>query len=489
MATLLAVATTSEADGLLAKYGLEALAAHIGTIEVRTLLDMRALSNLQHGTLKVAGPQRDVLKYCEQLKQLDDSLGAASRVMTDGGAAVYASRVLDLVEEAARTQAIADWNTPGLAPGAPPAGASPLTAGELASALTGLAGRNASEASKEITTTHETERLAKVFTVYSLNMREGEYGNRRALYLANKHMGPASEHLYPSNEQMPYAAIKAAGLGAAKSADGFDAKVDGDGRVCFTPSDPVLANAKSSRQVAQQMKLKIMTLFVELCGEDVPPGFNAGTTGVKPGSADRSQVGMDEVWRFCSLLEQGARDVPVKEAWETIVECAERSLRDMTKPPTSYTLGNALYHEIAPLTSAINHFKATYQAQKLANASPKKGGGAKKERDDASDEGPSPSGPNGTYSRRQVAAVLKQIGAPYPYGKGKGKGKGKGGGSYDGNNGWLDDASVATSAVSNTVVEVKVSETTRAGRVNCRMIKATRCMRVAGRALPWTPAV
>eukprot|EP00327_Prymnesium_parvum_P040629 CAMPEP_0195644052 /NCGR_PEP_ID=MMETSP0815-20121206/28172_1 /TAXON_ID=97485 /ORGANISM="Prymnesium parvum, Strain Texoma1" /LENGTH=65 /DNA_ID=CAMNT_0040787153 /DNA_START=14 /DNA_END=208 /DNA_ORIENTATION=- len=53
----------------------------LGTLEVRTLLDVRALSNLQHGSLKVAGPQRDVMRYCEQLKQLDDTQDPAARVM------------------------------------------------------------------------------------------------------------------------------------------------------------------------------------------------------------------------------------------------------------------------------------------------------------------------------------------------------------------------------------------------------------------------
>eukprot|EP00327_Prymnesium_parvum_P000545 CAMPEP_0182828522 /NCGR_PEP_ID=MMETSP0006_2-20121128/17523_1 /TAXON_ID=97485 /ORGANISM="Prymnesium parvum, Strain Texoma1" /LENGTH=354 /DNA_ID=CAMNT_0024955901 /DNA_START=39 /DNA_END=1099 /DNA_ORIENTATION=+ len=354
MAPLLAVATTSEADALLTKYSLEPLAQLLGTLEVRTLLDVRALSNLQHGALKVAGPQRDVVKYCEQLKLLDDTQDP------------------------------------------------PLTAGDLASALTGLAGRTASEASKEITPSYETERLAKVFSVYALNLLEGEYGNRRALYLANKYMGPTSEHLYPTNEQMPYAALKAAGGGISKANDSFDARVDGDGRVCFTPADPVASSAKSSRQVSQQVKLKVMTLFLELCGESVPAGFSAGITGVMPCCANRSQVGIDEVWRFCNLIDQGARDVPVKEAWETIVECTEKNVRDLTKPPSSYTLGNALSHAIVPLTAAISHFKATFQAQKAASAPTKRGSATKRETD--GDEGPAPSGQNGAYSRRQVAA-------------------------------------------------------------------------------------
>jgi len=90
---------------------------------------------------------------------------------------------------------------------------------------------------------------------------------------------------------------------------------------------------------------------VELCGEIVPTRFDAGRAGVMPGKGERSQVGFDEVLEYCALLDQGARDVPVKEAWETIVGCAEKDLREMTRAPTSYTLGNALQHEITPCTS------------------------------------------------------------------------------------------------------------------------------------------
>lgn len=438
MTAMPAVATTSEADGLLTRYGLDRIAPLFGAYEARTLLDVRALSNLQHGCLRAAGPQRDVMQYCHNLKQLDDTQDATNRLMTEaGGPNWYASRILDLVEEAARTQGIADAAA-AMQPTATAAQPAPLTASELANALSGLAGRTASEASKESTTTHEADRLAKVYTIYALRLRESEYGNRRALYLANKYMGPASEHLYPSNDQMPYAALKAASGGAAKAAgDSFEAKVDGDGRVAFTPADPTAVSAINSRQVTQQAKLKIMTLFVELCGEAVPSGYSAGSTGVMPGNKnDRCQVGIDEVWEYCALLDQGAKDVPVKEAWETIFECSEKSLREMTRAPSYYTLGNALKHEITPLTAAITHFKATYQAQKAATATQKRGGATKR---DSSDEGVSganaPNGPNGTYSKRQVSAVLKQIGAP-PYGKGKGKTKGKGGGPAGGNAGW-----------------------------------------------------
>jgi len=289
--------------------------------------------------------------------------------------------------------------------------AAPLTAGELVNALSGIAGRTANEASKESSTTHEAERLAKVYAVYAIRVRESEYGNRRALYLANKYMGPSSEHLYPSCEQMPYAAIKAASGGNAKAGDGLEARLDGDGRVAFTTADPSAVSAANSRQVAQLAKLKIMTLFVELCGESVPTGFDVGRTGVMPGRNERSQVGLDEVLEYCALLDQGAKDVPVKEAWETIVDRAEQDLREMTRAPTSYTLGNALQHEITPLTAAISHFKATYQAQKAANVATKRGSQAKRE---PNDDEPGGNGPEETYSRRQVSGMLKQVGVSQP---------------------------------------------------------------------------
>jgi len=434
MATLPNVATTSEAAGLLAKYELDRVAPLLGAYEARALLDVRALSNLQHGCLRTPGPQRDVMQYCHDLKELDDTQDPARRLMTAaGGPNWYGSRILDLVEEATRTQAIADavGMTP-VAAGVPTV--TPLTAGELVNALSGFAGRTASEASKETSTTHEAERLAKVYEIYAIRVRESEYGNRRALYLANKYMGPASEHLYPSSEQMPYAAIKAASGGNAKAGDGLEARLDGDGRVAFTTADPTAVSAANSLQVTQQAKLKIMTLFVELCGESVPAGLDAGRTGVMPGKGERSQVGFDEVLEYCALLEQGAKEVPVKEAWETMVDRAEKDLRDMTRAPTCYTLGNALQHEITPLSAAISHFKATFQAQKAASASTKRGNSTKKE---LGGEGPAGNGPNGTYSKRQVSAMLKQVGAQplSKWKKAKEKSGGDGGGGSSANAG------------------------------------------------------
>ncbi|KAL1530357.1 hypothetical protein AB1Y20_001265 [Prymnesium parvum] len=453
MATLPNVATTGDAAGLLAKYELDRIAPLLGAYEARTHLDVRALSNLQHGCLRNPGPQRDVMQYCHDLKALDETQDPAQRLMTAaGGQNWYGSRILDLVEEATRTQAIAD--AVGLTPvaaGSPTV--APLTAGELVSALSGFAGRTASEASKETSTTHEAERLARVYEIYAVRVRESEYGNRRALYLANKYMGPSSEHLYPSSEQMPYAAIKAASGGNAKASDGLEARLDGDGRVAFTVADLTAVSAANSRQLTQQAKLKVMTLFVELCGESVPAGFDAGRTGVMPGKNERSQVGLDEVLEYCALLDQGAKDVPVKEAWETIVDSAEKDLRDMTRAPTCYTLGNALQHEITPLTAAMSHFKATFQAQQAASASTKRGNQSKKEQ---GDDGPAGNGPNGMYSKRQVSAMLKQVGAQ-SLGKWK-KVKEKGGG----------DSGAGSSATTGDAPN---------GKPLCRDFQAGRCQR------------
>ncbi|KAL1527910.1 hypothetical protein AB1Y20_009283 [Prymnesium parvum] len=99
----------------------------------------------------------------------------------------------------------------------------------------------------------------------------------------------------------------------------------------------------------------------------------------------------------------------------------------MTRAPTSYTLGNALQHEITPLTAAISHFKATFQAQKAASAASKRGNQAKKEQ---SEEGSGSNGPDGAYSKRQVSAMLKQVGATSS-GKWKKAKENKGGGAAD----------------------------------------------------------
>ncbi|KAL1503660.1 hypothetical protein AB1Y20_012133 [Prymnesium parvum] len=125
----------------------------------------------------------------------------------------------------------------------------------------------------------------------------------------------------------------------------------------------------------------------------------------------------------------------------------------MTRAPTSYTLGNALQHEITPLTAAISHFKATFQAQKAASAASKRGSQSKKEQ---SDEGPGGNGPNGTYSKRQVSAMLRQVGATSPskWKKAKEKGGGDGGGGSSANTGG-----------------------TATGRPVCRDFQAGRCQR------------
>ncbi|KAL1525154.1 hypothetical protein AB1Y20_020025 [Prymnesium parvum] len=153
-----------------------------------------------------------------------------------------------------------------------------------------------------------------------------------------------------------------------------------------------------------------------------------------PHRVERSQLGLDEVLEYCALLDQGAKDVPVKEAWETIVDGSEKSIREMTRAPSCYTLGNALQHEVTPLTAAILQFKATYHAQKAAAATAKKAATPSKK--EPGEEGaPGAGGPNGTYSKKQISAMLKQIGAS-PYGKGKGKAKGKGGGAVNPSSGW-----------------------------------------------------
>ncbi|KAL1527055.1 hypothetical protein AB1Y20_015739 [Prymnesium parvum] len=66
------------------------------------------------------------------------------------------------------------------------------------------------------------------------------------------------------------------------------------------------------------------------------------------------------------------------------------------------------------------------QAQKAANVAAKRGSQAKRE---PSDDEPGGNGPDKTYSRRQVSAMLKQVGVSQPnkWKKPKDKGGGEGG--------------------------------------------------------------
>ncbi|KAL1518785.1 hypothetical protein AB1Y20_003068 [Prymnesium parvum] len=126
----------------------------------------------------------------------------------------------------------------------------------------------------------------------------------------------------------------------------------------------------------------------------------------------------------------------------------------MTRAPTSYTLGNALQHEITPLTAAISHFKATFQAQKAASAASKHGNQAKKEQ---SEEGSGSNGPDGAYSKRQVSAMLKQVGATSS-GKWKKAKENKGGGDGGGGSSAIAGGSAT-------------------GKTLCRDFQAGRCHR------------
>jgi len=56
-----------------------------------------------------------VTQYCALLKELDEAQAEAEQRMQNGQS-WYASRLLDLVEEAARTQAIADMAMPATIP-------------------------------------------------------------------------------------------------------------------------------------------------------------------------------------------------------------------------------------------------------------------------------------------------------------------------------------------------------------------------------------
>lgn len=86
----------------------------------------------------------------------------------------------------------------------------------------------------------------------------------------------------------------------------MEARIDGAGRVGFTPADTDGPSAKSSWHVTHQAKLKINTIFMELCREAVPAGYDSTGSGVMPGKAQRCQMGQDETLEYRAVLDLGA---------------------------------------------------------------------------------------------------------------------------------------------------------------------------------------
>ena len=122
--------------------------------------------------------------------------------------------------------------------------------------------------------------VPQVYEVYKLYLPEDEVGNRAALFKAQKYMGDDSDHVYPSAEQMPFMAVKdAAGGGSAAK---LESAVDDKGRWVVEPTEGEAPATKSSFHVAQQAKLKMNTMFLELVDKPVPHGYDGAGAGLQP---------------------------------------------------------------------------------------------------------------------------------------------------------------------------------------------------------------
>ena len=155
----------------------------------------------------------------------------------------------------------------------------------------------------------------QVHTIYSVWMSEDEVGNRSALYKARRYMGDESEHVYPSQEQMPYMGVKNASGGGVT--DRLAPHVGADGKIEVAPTEGDVPNATTSFHVAAQAKMKMNTVFTVLAGKGIPAGMDGSGAGVQPDGA-RSQFGLSELLVYRAALDKGAKTVP-RGAFEKIV--------------------------------------------------------------------------------------------------------------------------------------------------------------------------
>ncbi len=102
----------------------------------------------------------------------------------------------------------------------------------------------------------------QVQAIYSVRLDEAEVGNRTALYKATRFMGLDSDHAYPSQEQMPYMAVKNASGGGVT--DPLVPTVDASGVLGVAPKEAAAPNAAHSYHVATQAKLKIRTIVLAI---------------------------------------------------------------------------------------------------------------------------------------------------------------------------------------------------------------------------------
>ena len=340
---------TAEARVCAANAGVEDLLPLMATYESRTTIDLRALCNLGHGTLKAHSDQTGV--YATNLKASDDHTKTANAgyvCAMPHGASTYISGLIDVVLDAVALYDAQNYVGMGNVVGTGNAAA------EIAKAMVDAQERAKLESTKEVPTTHEMARHAAIYALYKLNLREDQVGNRSAQYKANKHMdmGPESTHQYPSVDMFPYMSVRDA-QGGGKALP-LEPKVGDDGVFGVAPGDSAPVHATNAYVVANQAKLKMGTHFLELCGVSVPPGYDGCGAGKVPGSDDPTQFGMEEFSSYCATVDRGAKDIGNKAVLEHLIDNLEKLLRVSTSPANHLTLAAALVLRTPTLDQAID---------------------------------------------------------------------------------------------------------------------------------------
>jgi hypothetical protein len=228
------------------------------------------------------------------------------------------------------------------------------------------------ESSKECTTTYEQTRHAIIVSLYKIALGEEEHANRNGLYKANKYMGPASSHQYPSPEQMHFMKLLSA-IGGGGIAP-LVGQVSASGGFGLAPGvdDPV--DAANAYAVAYQAKLKLGTFFLELCGEPVPPGYDGKEAGYVPGRAGPTQMGLAEYRSYCIAVDRAAKVIKNKAIVEHLIDNNEKLLRSYTSPTNHLTLAVALAALTPVLEQAIDQFSVAKMYTAGAPASAAEGG-------------------------------------------------------------------------------------------------------------------
>ena len=428
------ITVTMEARACAANAGVEDLIGLMAAYETRTTIDLRSLCNLGHGKLKKNSGETGA--YADNLKTLDDHYAAATagyvKVMPHG-ATTYIAGLIDVVLDAVALYEAQTYVGMGSATGTGTA------ASEIAKAMVEAQERSKLEATKEVTPTHEGARHAVIYGLYKLNLREDEYGNRNAQYKADKHMGPDSTHQYPSMDQMPYMGVRDA-QGGGKVAP-LAPQVGEDGSLGVGPGELGLVAAANAYAVANQAKLKMGTLFLELCGVPLPAGYDGMGVGLVPGNNVSTQMGMEEYRGYCASVDRGAKEIANKAVLEHLIDNNEKLLRSSTSPANHLSLAAALALRTPALDQAID----AHAIAKLHYGVPAVGAAvgripkAKDTTPKGDDDGPKGDGlgglgQGGAFSHKQIAAMRRQT-HPYTSGKGGGGWQGGKGGGWQGGKG------------------------------------------------------